>query len=481
MASERSPHHTPLGIRIGDLESNRQIDVSQIPLPRTASSAHSNPSNAARGRSGSIQSHSATHTPSAGHAPRSPPYNVTSFAAASSSGVYPASPPQPMSTTHAGGIQPSASFFHPSRPNHYADFNNTNVAYLPGYNTNYPSLPLTSTVRSTAAPNTSDNRPESTGSDSFAQQSFTTDEFGTGMGSRDRGPPNMGTVGGNSTLARSFSTKVSREPLLPIGQKAKTKVPSRPSVSSTPGSRIPGLGGHTRKKSENGSGGSGSGGSSGGGVGRVRTSLEKFIRRTLSGDAGMSATSIIKESPLPTNIEGIETQERGPSGQYIEFAGPDSAVEDDGTMNITHNAIGMGPFASRRGITPHQRRFPVFNPIPPKGTSASEVPMLSGSGKLVRNYQLHRSQNVFFFKGILVTGGDSPWPFIATLFIVLGLAGTWSGTTAVWWWKNESPAVSIIGAYMSLLTIVNMFATVSIEVNSGSYFTVMLTNVHIGT
>lgn len=465
MASEQPSHHSPLGIRVDGSESIREADASQAPLPRTASSAHSNLYNAGRGRSGSIQSRTATHTPpsgTSGNAPRSPS-KAALFASSPSSSAhaqsYPALPPQPISTTHAGGIQPSASFFHPSRPNNYADFNNVNLVYQGGYNNNY-ALPLTSTVRSTGAAVTGENRPESTGSDSFAQQSFTTDEFGTGMMVRDRGMPNMSTVGGGSTLTRSFSTKVSREPLLPIGQKAKAKIPSRPSVSSTSGSRIPGIGGHSRKKSDNGSGGSGSGGSSGGGVGRVRTSLEKFIRRTLSGDAGMSATTILKESPLPTNVEGVETR---PSDFHMEFAGPDSAVDDDGTMNITHIANRRGSLAVRRGNTPLPQRFPVFNPIPPKvAAPASEMPMLSGSGKPLHNYQLHRSQNLFFFKGKLLTGGDSSWPFIGTLFLVLGLGGTWSGTTAVWWWKNESPAVTIIGAYMCLLTIVNMFATVSV-------------------
>lgn len=468
MASERAAHPTPLGIYLSGIERDNSAEATQNPLPRTASSAHSNPSNAGRGRSGSIPSR--MHTPptgpgTPGHVPRSPSSHTTSFAISSTHAQgYSASPPQPTSTTHAGGILPSASFFHPSRPNHYTDLSNASIVLQHGMNPNYPSLPLASTVRSAAIQSSTDPRPESTGSDSFAQHSFTTDEFGAGLAGRERGPPNMSTVGGTSILSRSFSTKMSREPLLPIGQKARAKTPSRPSVSSAPGSKLPGIGGHSRKKSDNGSGGSGSGGSSGGGVGRVRTSLEKFIRRTLSGDAGMSTVSIVKESTLPTNMEEVEAREYGQNDQYIEFAGPDSTVDDDGTMNITHGANATGSFAMRRANTPLQRRFPAFNPVPPNvDVPASETPVLSGTGKPMRNFQLHRSQNLFFFKGKLLTGGDSPWPFFATIFVVLGLAGTWSGTTAVWWWKNESPAVTIIGAYMCLLTIVNMFVTVSIE------------------
>lgn len=79
----------------------------------------------------------------------------------------------------------------------------------------------------------------------------------------------------------------------------------------------------------------------------------------------------------------------------------------------------------------------------------------------MRNYQLHPSRNRFFLGGRLLTGGDSPWAFIASLIVVLSITGIWFGTTCVWWWMNESPAVAAVGAYMCLLTISSMFATVS--------------------
>jgi palmitoyltransferase ZDHHC9/14/18 len=47
--------------------------------------------------------------------------------------------------------------------------------------------------------------------------------------------------------------------------------------------------------------------------------------------------------------------------------------------------------------------------------------------------------------------------------LVLVIAGVWFGTTAVWWWKNKSPAVAIVGAYVSLLTITTMLATVCLS------------------
>ncbi|KAF8590092.1 zf-DHHC-domain-containing protein, partial [Ramaria rubella] len=76
-----------------------------------------------------------------------------------------------------------------------------------------------------------------------------------------------------------------------------------------------------------------------------------------------------------------------------------------------------------------------------------------------RNYEGYASQNIFFLRGHLLTGGDSPVPFIASFILLLGIAGTWFGTTCVWWWKDESPAVAAVGAYMCLVTISSMLAT----------------------
>ncbi|KAF8559641.1 zf-DHHC-domain-containing protein [Imleria badia] len=76
-----------------------------------------------------------------------------------------------------------------------------------------------------------------------------------------------------------------------------------------------------------------------------------------------------------------------------------------------------------------------------------------------RIYQLYPSRNRFFCAGRLLTGGDSPWAFIASLAVVIAISATWFSTTCVWWWHNQSPAVAAVGAYMSLLTISCMLAT----------------------
>ena len=87
----------------------------------------------------------------------------------------------------------------------------------------------------------------------------------------------------------------------------------------------------------------------------------------------------------------------------------------------------------------------------------------------MRKYQLHPSRNRFFLGGRILTGGDSPWAFIASLILVLVVSGLYFGTTCVWWWTNESPAVAAVGAYMCLLTISSMLATVSASVRVCSY------------
>ena len=108
---------------------------------------------------------------------------------------------------------------------------------------------------------------------------------------------------------------------------------------------------------------------------------------------------------------------------------------------------------------------PSFIPTPPNQyPPISAVPLInSKTGKYVRRYESHPSRNRFFLGGRILTGGDSPWAFMASFTLVLTIAGVWFGTTAVWWWRNKSPAVAIVGAYLSLLTISTMLTTVCLS------------------
>ncbi|KAH8117445.1 DHHC palmitoyltransferase-domain-containing protein [Phellopilus nigrolimitatus] len=467
MALDRPHYLPPLHLRAEGTDSDRNVDPAHVPLPRTADSAKSNDtSTVGLGRNGSITSRSRTpHTGVAtvGHAaPRSPSAYSTTFTLTSTSGAQAqsVSPPSLVSSTHAGGILPSASFFHPSRPTFYTDFGP--ISNFNNHNFTYNAVPLSSVPRSNVLVDPSDSRPESAGSDSFAQASITSDEPGSNGNGKERAglTSNTNASAGTSVPSRNFSTKVSREPLLPIGQKPKPPVLTRPTVNrSTSGHKAPGIGGHG-KWSE----GNGTKRSDGEGIyigGRVRTSLEKFLRRTLSGDTQMADSAFAKGSRLPTNMEDLESRDRDEDEPYFEIKSSSGVmIDEEGTMNITSNANASSSLSRRKRNSLFQPLFPDFNPVPPSTQPpASRTPVLDPSGKYVQKYRLHPSRNTFFFKGRFLTGGDSVWPFVCSVIVLLGIAGAWSGTTAVWWWKHESPAVAIIGAYMCLITIANMMAT----------------------
>ncbi|KLO18546.1 hypothetical protein SCHPADRAFT_819513 [Schizopora paradoxa] len=428
-----------------------------IPLPRSASSLGSslNAGGLSRNNSGNSRSLKTTGAPSTavtgGHSPLSQTttfgHRITGEGSISSQSAHQSA----ISSNHIPGIQPSAAFFHPSRPTYYSsnNFALSNLNHAVNPSSTYPVLPA-HMMPAPSAPTSStvDQRPSSTGSDSFAHGSFTTDEFGNGKG----------TLNSNSnTVARSFSTKISREPLLPIGQRPKP--PQAVPPHAVTGRARSNTTQHPRKSNGNASGSTTPGG-------RVRTSLEKFLRRTLSVDAHSPSSTFSRSVKEIANLEDLEQGDN-----YLELKNQ-RAIEEEATFNITNDkAVDQESSISRRRRSPqpyspssehHRNRFPQFNPNPPEDASKpplDKTPILSESGVQMRNYELHPSNNGFFFGGKILTGGDSALPFIASFLVALGIAGTWSGTTAVWWWHNESPAVSIIGAYLCLLTFSNMLAT----------------------
>ena len=464
--SERPQYLPPLHLRPDAGE--RDGEFGPVPLPRTANSVHSGGTGLSRSTSGASRARSG-HTTTGSHAPRSPSSYSTTFTIPSSTGAHSTSPPP--GSTHAGGILPSASFFHPSRPTYYTDF-----GPLSNFKNALDNVNISTVPRSTGAIDPTAPRPESTGSDSFAQASFISDEPAPNVVGRDRsGSTSQGAVTLGVGLNRGFSTKKSREPLLPIGQKPKPIGPTRPPVSTNSTNKLPGIGGYSKwgdgvstKGEEAGTSGSiGTGG-------RVRTSLERFLRRTLSNDTQMAEdTSFARGSTLPASMEDFELRGRNSEEPYIEFkANSGPLTDEEGTMNITRSYNTTAPSTiSRRQHNPaYQSGYPDFNPVPPStDPPLARTPIVDSNGKPIRKFKLHPSRNVFFLKGRLLTGGDSYWPFICSLVLVFGLTGTWLGTTAVWWWKNESPAVTIIGAYMCLITIANMMAAVTKHISALAY------------
>jgi palmitoyltransferase ZDHHC9/14/18 len=108
-----------------------------------------------------------------------------------------------------------------------------------------------------------------------------------------------------------------------------------------------------------------------------------------------------------------------------------------------------------------------FIPYPPPTKSEyppSALPVKrEKSSSYLRNYEQIPSSNHWFLRGHVLTGGGKPWAFIGSLTLLFGITGVWFGTTCIWWWHNESPAVAAVGAYMCLLTISLMLSTVGLS------------------
>ncbi|KAJ7185289.1 DHHC palmitoyltransferase-domain-containing protein [Mycena filopes] len=129
-------------------------------------------------------------------------------------------------------------------------------------------------------------------------------------------------------------------------------------------------------------------------------------------------------------------------------------AEDEAGYDSAHRKSPASPSGSRTSS------FVIVPTSASPGASISAMPVLDpATHKRLRNYQLHPSRNRFLLQGRLLIGGDSPWAFIASFTLLLGVVGVWSATTAVWWWRNISPAVAIVGAYLALIAISTMLAT----------------------
>jgi len=295
-------------------------------------------------------------------------------------------PPIHTSSTHAGGIQPSAAFFRPSRPTYQPQYSR------PGSPSSLNN-PQDDVYQLTPISNQHDSEDYHAGE--------------TGTESVHDQPQFM-------SLKR---IKQSREPLLPAPVSAGSKPSGSPMNSSASASRL------------------------------VRNSIDRVfsISRGLSFDS-MRRSSMARTPP----VEAFDTKindDDSPT-HYKHFNGQ--------SLNVRHSAIH-----SAHSPSPD----PSFIPTAPKrNPPLSAIPVTdSKTGKLVRRYQKHPSRNRFLLKGKLLTGGDTPWAFVASFGLLLSIAGIWFGTTAVWWWNNVSPAVAAVGAYMTLLTISTMLATATTD------------------
>lgn len=240
---------------------------------------------------------------------------------------------------------------------------------------------------------------------------------------------------------------------------------------------------------------------------RLRNSLDKVLRRdgAMADGISVSPSSAMRLSPVSPRqarfAQNLTERERdnvihtGEGSSYPPRS-PHSirsrhSAQSLGPPSPSRSAAGMGPSSaspirsehfpshpqspeskqimkqsSAASLTPSMAiqprqtpsKYP-FSPQPPQDTQVFVPQISEKTGKPKRKFEGYPSKNRFFLNGRILTGGDTPIPFIMSIILVLGVSGTWFGTTAVWWWHNESPAVAIVGAYMCLVTISSMMAT----------------------
>ncbi|TFK42307.1 DHHC palmitoyltransferase-domain-containing protein [Crucibulum laeve] len=406
---------------------------SQLPLPTTlnASSSHRPPvgvtvSNMARPNSpthtrGLSAASGSTRIAGDFHRPNSPP--IPTFAT---------SPPAHTSSTHAGGIQPPASFFRPSRPNYQEQY----------------------------------SRPSSDLSMNNGLQQHSTEPDMFQLSPMTNHHPNsseeqmMESIGGHPESMpddQQFLSlkriKQSREPLLPVGGR--------------PG----GLGGRpSMSRDRSGSNGAMPVSPNRSATGRlVRNSFDRVLNlsRGLSFDSIRRSTSS-RNGDQPGDGRPFDSKLSDEEHGTTYNHSPITPRYKRSMSPVHFNGRGLDVRTSRASPLPSDHSpspDPSFIPTPPnQNPPLSAIPIISSkTGKPVRRYQLHPSRNRFYFRGRLLTGGDSPWAFMASFGLVLGLSGVWFGTTCVWWWHNLSPAVACVGAYLALLTISSMLATATCD------------------
>ncbi|KAF9514443.1 hypothetical protein BS47DRAFT_1452890 [Hydnum rufescens UP504] len=328
------------------------------------------------------------------------------------------------SVSHAGGILPPASFFRAgqARP---SPINKTNAAMpfgpskslqrSPSKPSNFPRRPLIPQLDPThpvtskdggRAP--SEDHPDSIPLDQMARSATPLVAEENPVSLLDDSA--MSQTGYDASIGPSggplsYRTKASREPLLPSSNDHSDS-------------------GHAVDRGDGGK--------------TMRVSLDRIFGRP-SGDSSRRSFDLEKTSSA--NHDGREYLAPGHivSPSY-NFAPPSTYAPSAGHLYPT------GGRSTRRSSI-----------IPPP-VLQTRMPAVK-TGKPARNYSMHPSRNYFFCQGRALTGGDSPLPFIATVTVVFGIAGTWFGCVAPYWWHHQSVAVPIVAAYICLLSIISLLMT----------------------
>ncbi|KZT35075.1 hypothetical protein SISSUDRAFT_1051964 [Sistotremastrum suecicum HHB10207 ss-3] len=419
-----SPDNTSFDHSAGDTTADTSADRSSTAHLLTASTYRARSGSVASSRSRGTRSGSVAYPP----LPFGPqPYNI-SF---QSTGAAQNAPPH-VSSTHAEGIQPPASFFRPSRPN------NNYIPSLPSS----PPRPSEFHSSSLTLPTEIENPNLPFAGSPFVKQlthhgNFSAGAVGVGRGETTKEPILDDPA---YTLRRPEKLQLNREPLLPIsgsGGLWKPAAPSSPQVTRT---RSP-----TQTHSPTGS--------------RVRLSLEKIFKRTVSPEQSVISLPRKSSDRRKSLATSVRDDAHLPSNGQNRVHSSDIRASQDYFSSLANRKPSPPSSISTAHTT---SRHPPFYPNPPGTKPPARIPfkpaLAPGRKRPLKNYVGYPSQNKFFFGGRLLTGGDSIIPFLCTLLVVFGVTGVWFGTTCVWWWHNKSPAVAGAGAYLALITISNLFA-----------------------
>lgn len=352
------------------------------------------------------------------------------------------------SLTHAGNILPPSAFYRPGRPN--SSISRTEHSPTQLVTTQSPlssALKLPSTRLTTTRPSSAVSAASSLGVPLVPSTSVHAREHGLMMlqplshihtrgsddgsaSGNDSTPETKKRTHTRSTTSPTTRVKPSREQLLPIREKEH--------AGSSQGKVSPALNG-------------------------VRESLERMFRRTTSTerDRDRERSYLDEHERLPVTTEDVRQMMRAAPASPASLLQHAPAVHrqtDSSNYHAAHAATSTTPRAPTHNT--------YITPRPPVMT----VPVQQKSYGPERNWQVFPSRNTFCLQGRFLTGGDSPWAFLFSLSLVFGIAGVWFGTTCVWWWQIESPAVAAVGIYMCLLTITSMLATVRVDVDEFDRF-----------
>jgi len=190
---------------------------------------------------------------------------------------------------------------------------------------------------------------------------------------------------------------------------------------------------------------------------RVRNSVDRVFDLSFSRNSDTNHPDEERAEPSRHSHSHSFTK---PSNSPIRFF-----HSQPSSQPVSHSLRSRSP--SQASTTPP----PSFIATPPQPSSAqpylpSHTPILRpGTSISYRKHHLHPSRNRFFLRGRLLTGGDSPWAFIASFSLAIFLCALWCSTTCVFWWHhaNATKAIVIIGAYLAALVLSTMLTTAATD------------------